>query len=100
MRHVRVNKLLRYGDDLSLEVLTDLFGQEVNSNDKLVINKDVTDYLTMPTEELIEMKDYLHRILNERLESLHTDYLSLKGKINNPDLYSLSDSEEEIILPF
>ena len=100
MRHIRVNKLLRYGDDLSLELLSELFGHEVNRNDKLVINKDVTDYLTMPTEELIEMKDYLHRILNERLEALHTNYLSLKGKINNPDLYSVSDSEEDIILPF
>jgi hypothetical protein len=54
----------------------------------------------MPTEELIEMKDYIHRILNERLDALHTNYLSLKGKINNPDLYSVSDSEEDIILPF
>ncbi len=102
MRHVRVNKLLRYGDDLSLEVLTDLFGQDINTNDKLVVSKDVTDYQTMSTEDLIDMKDYLHRILNERLDVLHTDYLSLKDKIEHPELYSLSDDEEdtEVILPF
>lgn len=101
MRHVRVNKLLRYGDDLSLEVLTDLFGQDININDKLVVSRDVTDYQTMSTEDLIDMKDYIHRILNDRLDVLHNDYLSLKGKINQPDLYSLSDNEEtDVILPF
>ena len=101
MRHVRVNKLLRYGDDLSLEVLTDLFGQDINTNDKLVVSRDVTDYQTMSTEDLIDMKDYIHRILNDRLDVLHNDYLSLKDKINQPDLYSLSDNEEtDVILPF
>jgi hypothetical protein len=101
MRHVRVNKLLRYGDDLSLEVLTDLFGQDINTNDKLVVSRDVTDYQTMSTEDLIDMKDYIHRILNDRLNVLHNDYLSLKGKINQPDLYSLSDAvETDVILPF
>ena len=70
MRHVRVNKLLRYGDDLSLEILTDLFGQDINTNDKLVVSRDVTDYQTMSTEDLIDMKDYIHRILNDRLDVL------------------------------
>lgn len=101
MRHVRVNKLLRYGDDLSLEVLTDLFGQDINTNDKLVVSRDVTDYQTMSTEDLIDMKDYIHRILNERLDVLHNDYLSLKDKIEHPELYSLSDNKEtDVILPF
>ena len=102
MKHVRVNKLLRYGDDLSLQVLTDLFGQDINTNDKLVLSKDVTDYQTMSTEDLIDMKDYIHSILNDRLGVLHNDYLTLKDKIEHPELYSLSDNEEktEVILPF
>ena len=104
MRHVRVNKLLRYGDDLSLEVLTDLFGQTINSNDKLIVSKDVTDYQTMSTEDLIDMKDYIHSILNDRLEILHNDYLSLKDKIDHPELYSLKNDDDEeyqnIVLPF
>ena len=102
MKHVRVNKLLRYGDDLSLQVLTDLFGQDINTNDKLVLSKDVTDYQTMSTEDLIDMKDYIHSILNDRLDVLHNDYLTLKDKIEHPELYSLSDNEEktEVILPF
>ena len=93
MRHVRVNKLLRYGDDLSLEVLTDLFGQDINTNDKLVVSRDVTDYQTMSTEDLIEMKDYLHRILNDRLSKAKEEYTSLDNRINNPNLYALSDDE-------
>lgn len=102
MRHVRVNKLFRYGNDLSLEVLTDLFGQDINPNDKLVIKKD---YKNMSTEDLLNMKDYIHRILNDRLDVLHNDYLSLKDKIDHPELYSLKDDDDDkeyqaTVLPF
>jgi len=91
MKHVRINKLLRYGDDLSVEVIGDLLGQTVNPNDKLVLQKDVLDYLTMPVEELIEMKDYIHRILNDRLSAAKEEYMLLDDRINNPDLYTLSE---------
>jgi hypothetical protein len=91
MKHIRINKLLRYGDDLSVEVIGNLLGEQVSPNDRLVLHKDVTDYLTMSTEDLIEMKDYLHRILNERLSSAKEEYMSLDNRINNPNLYALSD---------
>jgi hypothetical protein len=91
MKHVRINQLLIYGDDLSVEVISDLLGQQVSSNDKLVLQRDVVDYLTMPTEDLIEMKDYIHRILNDRLSTVKEEYMSLDNRINNPDLYSLSE---------
>jgi hypothetical protein len=45
----------------------------------------------MSTEELIEMKDYLHRILNDRLSSVKAEYMSLDDRINNPNLHALSD---------
>jgi hypothetical protein len=93
MKHVRINKLLRYGDDLSVDVISDLLGQTVSSNDKLVLQRDVLDYLTMPTEELIEMKDYLHRILNDRLSLAKLEYTSLDDRINSPNLYALSGDE-------
>jgi hypothetical protein len=96
MKYVRVNKLVREG--VSIEVLSDLFGQNINPNDKLVINKDHND---MSTEELIEMKNYIHRILNNRLDILHNKYSSLKDKIDHPELYVLSDQEYiEQDLPF
>ena len=44
-------------------------------------------------EELIEMKDYLHRILNDRLSAVKAEYMSLDNRINNPDLYALSGDE-------
>jgi hypothetical protein len=93
MRHIRINKLLRYGDDLSVEIISDLLGQQVSSNDKLVLSKDITDYLTMPTEDLLDMKDYIHRILNERLAKAKEDYLLLDEKINTPDLFRLESKE-------
>lgn len=93
MAHIRINKLLRYGDDLSLDVISSLLGEQVSINDKLVLSRDVTDYLTMSTEDLIEMKDYLHRILNERLSLAKQEYASLDDRINNPNLYALSDDE-------
>jgi hypothetical protein len=96
MRHVRINKLLRYGDDLSLDVISSLLGEEVSINDKLVLSRDVTDYLTMSTEDLIEMKDYLHRILNERLSVAKQEYTSLDNRINNPNLYALSGSDDDV----
>jgi hypothetical protein len=39
------------------------------------------------------MKDYLHRILNERLSLAKQEYASLDNRINNPNLYALSDDE-------
>lgn len=93
MAHIRINKLLRYGDDLSVDVISTLLGEQVNPNDKLVLQRDVTDYLTMSTEDLIEMKDYLHRILNDRLSVAKQEYMSLDDRINNPNLYALSDNE-------
>ena len=93
MKHIRINKLLRYGDDLSLDVISSLLGEQVSINDKLVLSRDVTDYLTMSTEDLIDMKDYLHRILNERLSVAKQEYASLDNRINNPNLYALSDDE-------
>jgi hypothetical protein len=99
MKHIRINKLLRYGDDLSLDVLSSLLGEELSINDKLVLQRDATDYLSMSTEDLIEMKDYLHRILNDRLSVAKQEYASLENRINNPNLYALSDNistQEEI----
>ena len=93
MKHVRINKLLRYGDDLSVEVIGNLLGQTVSPNDKLVLQKDVLDYLTMSTEDLIDMKDYLHRILDDRLSKVKEEYMSLDNRINNPNLYALSGDE-------
>lgn len=90
MKHVRINKLLRYGDDLSVDVISTLLGEQVSPNDKLVLQRDVTDYLTMSTEDLIDMKDYLHRILNERLSMAKEEYMSLDDRINNPNLHSLA----------
>jgi hypothetical protein len=70
--------------------MSDLLGQQVNPNDKLVISKDHSD---MSTEELIEMKDYIHRILDDRLSVVKAEYMSLDNRINNPDLYALSGDE-------
>ena len=91
MKHIRINKLLRYGDDLSLDVLNTLLGEELSINDKLVLSRDATDYLSMSTEDLIEMKDYLHRILNERLSMAKQEYMSLDDRINNPNLHALAE---------
>jgi hypothetical protein len=93
MKHIRINKLLRYGDDLSLDVLNTLLGEELSINDKLVLSRDATDYLSMSTEDLIEMKDYLHRILNDRLSVAKQEYTSLENRINHPNLYALSGDE-------
>jgi hypothetical protein len=90
MKHVRINKLLRYGDDLSLDLISSLLGEEVSINDKLVLSRN---YETMSTEDLIEMKDYLHRILNNRLSVAKQEYMSLDERINSPNLYALSDDE-------
>ena len=94
MAHIRINKLLRYGDDLSVDVISSLLGEQVSLNDKLVLSRDVTDYLTMSTEDLIDMKDYLHRILNDRLSVAKQEYASLDNRINNPNLYALSDNDD------
>jgi hypothetical protein len=91
MAHIRINKLLRYGNELSVEVIGDLLGQQVSSNDKLVLSKNHSD---MSTEELIEMKNNIHRILNERLSALRSEYMDLDDKIHNPDLYILNTNEE------
>ena len=93
MKHIRINKLLRYGDDLSVDVISSLLGEDVSINDKLVLQRDVTDYETMSTEDLIDMKDYLHRILNDRLSKAKEEYTSLDNRINSPNLYALSDDE-------
>ena len=93
MKHIRINKLLRYGDDLSVDVISSLLGEDVSINDKLVLSRDVTDYETMSTEDLIDMKDYLHRILNDRLSKAKEEYTSLDNRINNPNLHALSDDE-------
>lgn len=93
MKHIRINKLIRYGDDLSLDVISSLLGEDVSINDKLVLSRDVTDYETMSTEDLIDMKDYLHRILNDRLSKVKEQYMSLDNRINSPNLYALSDDE-------
>ena len=90
MGHIRINKLIRCSTNLTLEVMSDLLGQQVNPNDKLVISKDYSD---MSTEELIEMKDYLHRILNDRLSAVKAEYMSLDDRINNPELYTLVTDE-------
>jgi len=90
MRHIRINKLIRSSNDLSIEVIGDLLGCEVNPNDKLVLSKDHDD---MTTEELIEVKNYIHRILNDRLSTVKAEYMSLDDRINNPDLYTLVTDE-------
>jgi hypothetical protein len=90
MRHIRINKLIRCSTNLTLEVMSELLGQQVNPNDKLVISKDHSD---MSTEELIEMKNYIHRILNERLAVLKSEYMDLDDKIHNPELYTLVTDE-------
>jgi hypothetical protein len=90
MRHIRINKLIRCSNDLSIEVIGDLLGCEVNPNDKLVLSKDHDD---MTTEELIEVKNYIHRILNDRLSTVKAEYMSLDDRINNPDLYTLVTDE-------
>ena len=91
MKHVRINKLLRYGDDLSLDLISSLLGEEVSIHDKLVLSRDAVDYQTMSTEDLIEMKDYLHRILNDRLSVAKQEYASLDNRINNPNLHALAE---------
>jgi hypothetical protein len=88
MKHVRINKLLRYSDDLSVDVISSLLGEQVSPNDKLVLSRN---YETMSTEDLIEMKDYLHRILNERLSMAKQEYMSLDDRINNPNLHALAE---------
>ena len=90
MRHIRINKLLRYGDNLSVEVIGDLLGQQVNPNDKLVLSKNHND---MTTEELIEMKNSIHRILNDRLSMLKLEYMALDDEIHNPYLCTLVTDE-------
>lgn len=90
MRHIRINKLIRCSTNLTLEVMSELLGQQVNPNDKLVISKDHSD---MSTEELIDMKNYIHRILNERLAVLKSEYMDLDDKIHNPELYTLVTDE-------
>jgi len=90
MKHIRINKLIRYSDDLSVDVISSLLGEQVSPNDKLVLSRN---YETMSTEDLIEMKDYLHRILNNRLSMAKQEYASLDNRINNPNLYALSDNE-------
>ncbi len=93
MKHIRINKLLRYRDELSVDVISSLLGEQVSSNDRLVLGRDAVDYLTMSTEDLIDMKDYLHRILNERLSLVKQEYASLENRINHPNLHALSDDE-------
>ena len=90
MGHIRINKLIRCSTNLTLEVMSDLLGQQVSPNDKLVISKEYSD---MSTEELIEMKNYIHRILNERLAVLKSEYMDLDDKIHNPELYTLVTDE-------
>ena len=97
MKHIRINKLIRYGDDLSLDVISSLLGEEVSIHDKLVLSRDATDYLSMSTEDLIEMKDYLHRILNDRLSVAKQEYTSLENRINHPNLHALSGDDVDAV---
>lgn len=94
MRHIRVNKLLRNSSELSLELLSELLETSVNPNDKLGI---LSDYESMTTNELIDMKNYLHRILEQRVDALQQDYISLHNRVNNPNLYELTENEEIIL---
>jgi len=95
MGYIRVNKLLRY-TDLSIEELTGLLGGEevLNSNTKLGVYREENgslDYNSLSTDELITIKNYIHRLLDIRLSSLHDEYISLKVKIEHPDLCSLPE---------
>jgi hypothetical protein len=94
MGYIRINKLLRY-TDLSIEELSGLLGKEevLNPNTKLGIYKEENgsvDYNSLSIEELLSIRNDVHKVLDRRLSSLHDEYISLKVKIEHPDLYSLA----------
>jgi hypothetical protein len=94
MGYIRINKLLRY-TDLSIEELTGLLGGEevLNPNTKLGIYREENesvDYNSLSTDELLSIRNSISRVLDNRLSSLHDEYISLKVKIEHPDLYSLA----------
>ena len=94
MGYIRINKLLRY-TDLSIEELSGLLGKEevLNPNTKLGIYKEENgsvDYNSLSIDELLSIRNSINRVLDRRLSSLHDEYVSLKVKIEHPDLYPLA----------
>jgi hypothetical protein len=93
MAYIRINKLLRH-TDLSIEELSSMIGEEVlNPNTKLGIYREENgslDYNSLSIEELLSIRNDVHKVLDRRLSSLHDEYISLKVKIEHPDLYSLA----------
>jgi hypothetical protein len=94
MAYIRINKLLR-NTDLSIEELSALLGKDIvlNPNTKLGIYKEENgsvDYNSLSIDELLSIRNSISRVLDRRLSSLHDEYISLKVKIEHPDLYSLA----------
>jgi len=94
MAYIRINKLLRR-TDLTIEELSALLGKDIvlNPNTKLGIYREENgsvDYNSLSIEELLSIRNDINRVLDRRLSSLHDEYVSLKVKIEHPDLYSLA----------
>jgi len=92
MAYIRINKLLRR-TDLTIEELSGMLGKDLNPNTKLGVYKEENgsvDYNSLSIDELLSIRNDISRVLDRRLSSLHDEYISLKVKIEHPDLYSLA----------
>ena len=83
MRYIRVNKLLRT-TDWTLEELTCIFGENINPNTKLGVYREEDssiDYNSLSSDDLLDIRNNINRILNNRVETMEREYIDLKKKI-------------------
>jgi hypothetical protein len=83
MKYIRVNKLLRT-TDWTLEELSSIFGENINPNTKLGVYREEDgsiDYRSLSSDDLLDIRNNINRILNDRVETMERQYIDLKKKI-------------------
>lgn len=83
MKYIRVNRLLRT-TDLTFDELTGMFGENINSNTKLGVYREEDgsiDYRSLSSDDLLDIRNNINKILNTRLDTMEREYMDLKKKI-------------------
>lgn len=93
MKYIRVNQLLR-NTSYTLEELTCMFGENINPNTKLGVYREEDgsiDYRSLSSDDLLDVRNNINKILNTRLDNMEREYMDLKKRIQ----YS-SKSEKKV----
>jgi len=83
MKYIRVNQLLR-NTSYTLEELTLMFGENINPNTKLGVYREEDgsiDYRSLSSDDLLDVRNNINKILNTRLDNMEREYMDLKKKI-------------------